>query len=437
MKCPDISFNRKLQEGLESSRSESHQGRPRTPRAPKNPYGSKSEDVLSKATKSISEHKKTKTPDKKQQRRRDDSNNSRNSTSPDLLMDSLENSDNDDYMDSSMSDGDNDLNNIDDDDDILHVDDYSDDPTKPKELRHEMRQDAYVVQKYISNPYLIGGRKFDIRFYVLVTSYNPLVVWVYREGFARFSAGQFSLDALQDVYIHLTNVAIQKTSEGYNAEKGSKWSLKSLREYLTARHGPGKVQKMFNLIDVIVIRTLQSVCKSVIHDKHCFEIYGFDVLIDKSLVPWLLEVNACPSFTPSNEEDYVLKCGLIDDTASILDIEGRLTGLEKRVGGYDLIWKDGPIYANPGDCGYARGVDGGPKLNTFLGCRNDRVQQLRELYKTAYFLKGANKTFRNGRSWVEGGGELNLEKFGGIEKNMGKDKRFRFPKRWSRWSCNR
>lgn len=76
--------------------------------------------------------------------------------------------------------------------------------------------------RYISNPLLVGGKKFDLRLYVLVTSYRPLRVYMYLHGFARFCNVKYSaeLSDLDNPYMHLTNVAIQKNNSDYNSAHG-------------------------------------------------------------------------------------------------------------------------------------------------------------------------------------------------------------------------
>jgi hypothetical protein len=68
------------------------------------------------------------------------------------------------------------------------------------------------MQKYITNPLLLGDYKFDLRIYVLVTSINPLECFIYREGFARVSTEKYNIndDAIDNKYIHLTNYSVQK-----------------------------------------------------------------------------------------------------------------------------------------------------------------------------------------------------------------------------------
>ena len=73
-------------------------------------------------------------------------------------------------------------------------------------------KEEMIVQKYISKPYLINGHKFDLRLYVLITSLEPLIVYLYGDGLVRFATQPYtnSPDKLQDKFIHLTNFAVNK-----------------------------------------------------------------------------------------------------------------------------------------------------------------------------------------------------------------------------------
>jgi tubulin polyglutamylase TTLL5 len=97
-----------------------------------------------------------------------------------------------------------------------------------------------VLQRYVSNPFLVDGFKFDMRIYVLVTSINPLEAFIYHEGFARLSTERYSLDQnlMDNKYIHLTNFSINRENiadRKLTLEQqlgGCKISLKMLKKRL-------------------------------------------------------------------------------------------------------------------------------------------------------------------------------------------------------------
>jgi len=101
------------------------------------------------------------------------------------------------------------------------------------------KRDGYLASKYVMKPHLINGLKYDLRVYVLVSSYDPLRVYVYNEGLVRFATEKYSLNPadLKKRFIHLTNFSVNKRSENFvsnkcdpdSEEASSKWSFKGLR----------------------------------------------------------------------------------------------------------------------------------------------------------------------------------------------------------------
>lgn len=125
---------------------------------------------------------------------------------------------------------------------------------------------ACVLQKYIPNPLLIGGYKWDMRVYVMVTSMCPLKIYLYNEGLIRFGTDKYTLKTLDNVFAHLTNTSINKYAPNCNLKKGvvgagCKWSFSQMRDYFRV-HGMDFDLLWFK-IKMIVILTLVQLSTSV------------------------------------------------------------------------------------------------------------------------------------------------------------------------------
>lgn len=179
-----------------------------------------------------------------------------------------------------------------------------------------------VVSEYISRPLLIDGFKFDLRVYVLVTSFCPLRAFVCKEGMARFATEYYSKGS-SNPFASLTNASLNKKAKKYCSE--FKWKLSELLLELEKRWGRDPAETM-NEINLIVSKTLTLIqatmstgdCDGVL-DQH-FELYGFDILIDHDFKMWLLEVNTMPALGTTEDCDYDIKAPLICQALSIVGI---------------------------------------------------------------------------------------------------------------------
>lgn len=75
-----------------------------------------------------------------------------------------------------------------------------------------------MVQKYLPNPLLYKGLKFDLRVYCLLAGCDPMRIYIYNEGLVRLATERYSFpdeDNMDDLCMHLTNYAINKQSPKY------------------------------------------------------------------------------------------------------------------------------------------------------------------------------------------------------------------------------
>ena len=193
-----------------------------------------------------------------------------------------------------------------------------------------------VLQKYIDNPLCLDGYKFDLRIYVIVTSFQPLEAFIYRDGFARISTVKYSTDekSLSNLYIHLTNSSIQKHSENgpskdnpLHISQGNTDESNGSKIGLLGKNGLWKrlekygvdVEPLWEEMCLLIVKSLVAVDDKIPNQPCSFELFGYDILFDENLRPWLIEVNSGPSLARETQLDIRVKNALVTDIIQLLD----------------------------------------------------------------------------------------------------------------------
>ena len=218
-----------------------------------------------------------------------------------------------------------------------------------------------VAQTYVRNPLLIDGLKFDLRIYVLVTSCAPLRIYIFKEGLARFATKPYvkpNDSNIDNSFMHLTNYSLNKHSEDFvpaatsapsgegegggeggeggapaepvDESQSSKRTIAWVMNWLNENGHDAdacweRIGTMLNKTLIAIQPKLAHAYRTCFsggdHDNNCFEILGFDVLLDANLKPWLIEVNHSPSFNTDSLLDEVCKNQLVADTLKLVGIK--------------------------------------------------------------------------------------------------------------------
>nr|XP_055162555.1 inactive polyglycylase TTLL10 isoform X2 [Nyctereutes procyonoides] len=182
---------------------------------------------------------------------------------------------------------------------------------------------ARVVQRYIQNPLLLDGKKFDVRSYLLIACAMPYMVF-FGHGYARLTLSLYDPHS-SDLSGHLTNQFMQKKSPLYVLLKeDTVWSMDRLNRHINDKFRKTKglprdwvFTTFTKRMQQIMVHCFQAV-KAKLHCKlGYFDLIGCDFLIDENFKVWLLEMNSNPALHTNCEVLKEVIPGVIVETLDL------------------------------------------------------------------------------------------------------------------------
>lgn len=160
-----------------------------------------------------------------------------------------------------------------------------------------------VVQKYITNLYLINGRKINLRIYLLIVIKNNInKFYLCKNGKCIYTNKKYNDNDL-DFESNITSYNLDMSVYNENPR-----NFDELKIHIGAKNGV----KLFNRIDLLIKDITKCLSHSLYQSKNIygctsFQLFGIDVIFDTNLNPFLLEMNKGPDMSPRDEIDEKMK----------------------------------------------------------------------------------------------------------------------------------
>ncbi len=218
--------------------------------------------------------------------------------------------------------------------------------SKDKDEIMKSKYDGYVIcQEMLQNPYLIDGRKINMRVYLLfVCQNNDVSAYIYNDGFMYYTKEPFRKNSTEDG---------PNITTGYLDDRGvyerNPLTQQDFRRYLDNPHAYGRQLSKYeeqlianynynkklsdivfwriqHLMRKIVMAVKHTVCQgSHIQNNITFQLFGADIALSDKLVPQLIEINKGPDMGAKDGRDGELKRNVMNDIFKILKMTGNDT----------------------------------------------------------------------------------------------------------------
>lgn len=195
------------------------------------------------------------------------------------------------------------------------------------------KNEYVLAQELLQDPYLINGRKINLRVYVLVVCYqNTYKVYVYQDGFMYYTKDLFKQGSL-DFGPNITTGYVDRkvyqenplTHEDFRKYLDQDRQLTNVESNIK-KTGLQLSKYIFNNINTLIKEIFTAYHQKIglgykLYDQMSFQLFGVDVAIDDKLQAKIMEVNKGPDLGSKDERDGKLKKTLIKD---MLDVIGTI-----------------------------------------------------------------------------------------------------------------